>query len=321
MRQAGRYLPEYRAIRAKAGGFLDLCFTPDLATEVTLQPIRRFPLDAAILFSDILVVPHALGQKVWFAEGEGPKLEAIPDRAGLSRLSEKLDLEVLAPVYETVSLVKAALPQHVALLGFCGAPWTIATYMIGGGGSPDQAAARLFAYRDPEGFESLVRLIVEASVDHLLAQLEAGADAVQIFDSWAGVLPTDEFARWCTAPIAAIVAGIRARKPGARIIAFPRGAGTKLAGFAATVPANGIGLDTAEDRRAAMAIVPTGTALQGNIDPLALVAGGAVLDRAVDAVLEDFSGRPAIVNLGHGVRQETPPEHVERLVLRVRGER
>jgi uroporphyrinogen decarboxylase len=321
MRQAGRYLPEYRAVRAEAGGFLDLCFSPDLAAEVTLQPIRRFALDAAILFSDILVVPHALGQSVRFLEGEGPVLDAIPDRAALSRLAGRLDLEKLDPVYRTVGLVKASLPAEVALLGFCGAPWTVATYMVGGSGSPDQAAARLFAYRDPEGFGALIRLLVEASVDHLVAQLEAGADAVQIFDSWAGVLPPEEFARWCTAPIAAIVAGVRARKPGARIIAFPRAAGTKLGDFVKAVPANGIGLDTAEDRRAAIGIVSPSIALQGNIDPLALVIGGAALDRAVDAVLGDFSGRAAIVNLGHGVRQETPPEHVERLVRRVRGER
>jgi uroporphyrinogen decarboxylase len=318
MRQAGRYLPEYRAVRAKAGSFLDLCFSVELATEVTLQPIRRFPLDAAIIFSDILVVPHALGQEVRFLEGEGPVLDPIPDREGLSRLASAFDRERLAPVYATVSAVRSSLPPEVALLGFCGAPWTVATYMVGGRGSPDQAAARLFAYRDPEGFSALISRLVEASVEHLAAQLEAGADAVQIFDSWAGTLPPAEFERWCIEPVHAIVAGLRMRHPGARIIGFPRGAGSKLGAFAGKVPVDAIGLDTSEDRRQAATAVPSSVALQGNIDPLALVAGGDMLDRAVDAVLEDFRGRPAIVNLGHGVRPETPPEHVERLVMRVR---
>ena len=319
MRQAGRYLPEYRELRAKAGGFLDLCYTPELATEVTLQPIRRYDLDAAILFSDILVVPHALGQQVRFVEGEGPRLDPLASRAEFGRLKSAIDLQALAPVYETVSRVRAELAPTKALIGFCGAPYTVATYMVAGRGGDEQAPARLLAYREPEVFAELIDLLVEASVAHLVAQLRAGADVVQIFDSWSGDLPTAEFARWSTAPIAAICEKVRAKVPGAKIIAFARGAGSKLADFAGVVPADGFGVATSEDLRAARSAVYASRALQGAVDPIALVAGGEALDRAVDAVMAALGGYPMILNLGHGVRQETPPEHVARLVKRARG--
>ena len=229
MRQAGRYLPEYRAIRQKAGSFLDLCFDPKLAAELTLQPIRRFGFDVAILFSDILVVPHALGQSVRFTEGEGPRLDALADPSALRRLRPAIDHARLASVYEAIALVKRDLPPAVALLGFCGGPWTVATYMIAGCGTPDQGPARLFAYRHPEAFAMLIDLLVEASASYLVRQFEAGVDAVQIFDTWAGVLPAGEFRKWCIEPSARIVAAVRKQIPGARIIGFPRGAGTELA--------------------------------------------------------------------------------------------
>lgn len=318
MRQAGRYLPEYRELRAKAGGFLDLCYAPDLATAVTLQPIRRFDLDAAILFSDILVVPHALGQDVRFVEGEGPRLDPIASRSEFGRLRDAIDLEMLAPVYETVSRVRAELPRSKALIGFCGAPYTVATYMVAGRGGDEQAPARLLAYRDPDAFAELIDRLVEASAAHLVTQLRAGADVVQIFDSWSGDLPPAEFARWSTAPIAALCERVRAEVPRAKIIAFARGAGAKLADFAGAVPADGFGVATSEDLRAARSAVYAARALQGAVDPIALVAGGDPLDRAVDAVLEALGGYPMIMNLGHGVRQETPPEHVAQLVARVR---
>lgn len=321
MRQAGRYLPEYRELRARAGGFLDLCYSPEWATEVTLQPIRRFDLDAAILFSDILVVPHALGQDVRFVEGEGPRLDPIASRPEFGRLRAAIDLGMLAPVYETVTRVRGALDPSKALIGFCGAPYTVATYMVAGRGGDEQAPARLLAYREPDVFEELISRLVDASAAHLVAQLRAGADAVQIFDSWAGDLPPAEFARWSTGPIKALCEKVRAEVPGAKIIAFARGAGSKLADFAGAVPADGFGLATSEDLRAARAAVYASKALQGAVDPIALVAGGEALDRAVDAVLDALGGFPMILNLGHGVRQETPPDHVARLVERARRRR
>lgn len=321
MRQAGRYLPEYREVRAKAGGFLDLCYSPELAAEVTLQPIRRFDLDAAILFSDILVVPHALGQDVRFVEGEGPQLDPMTAAADLGRLKDAIDLDMLAPVYETVSRVRAELAPDKALIGFCGAPYTVATYMVGGRGGEEQAPARLMAYREPETFAALIDRLVDASAAHLVAQLKAGADAVQVFDSWSGDLPAREFARWSTAPIRAVCDKVRAEVPGAKIIAFARGAGSKLADFAGAVPADGFGLSACEDLYAARSAVYASRALQGAVDPIALLAGGEALDRAVDDVLEALGGFPMILNLGHGVRKETPPEHVARLVSRARGMR
>ena len=319
MRQAGRYLPEYQAIRKKAGDFLTLCFTPELAAEVTLQPVRRFGFDAAILFSDILVIPHALGQAVWFATGEGPRLEPISNRQGLSRLQPELDQTVVAPVYEAIKLVKAELPANVALLGFCGAPWTVASYMIAGRGTPGQEPARLFAYEDPEAFAALVDKLVEASTGYLVRQLQAGVDAVQIFDTWAGILPAGEFQRWCVEPTQRIVAKVRAQVPGAKVIGFPRGVGAGLLRYIEDVPVDAVGLDWAVDPQFVRDEIQRRVPVQGNLDPLVLVAGGTALDRAVDRIVETFSERPFIFNLGHGILPQTPIAHVERMLARVRG--
>jgi uroporphyrinogen decarboxylase len=319
MRQAGRYLPEYRALRAKAGDFLNLIFTPEHAVEVTLQPVRRFGFDAAILFSDILVIPHALGQSVRFAAGEGPRLEPLADGEAVKRLAGEVDQKVLAPVYETVRLVRAKLDAGTALLGFCGAPWTVASYMIAGQGTPDQAPARLFAYREPAAFAALIEILVEASAAYLVRQLQAGADAVQIFDTWAGVLPPEEFARWCIEPTRRIVDKVRAQVAGAKVIGFPRGAGTQLARYVEEIPLNAVGLDWTVDREFVRERVQSRVAVQGNLDPLVLVAGGAGLDRGVDAVLDAFAGGPFIFNLGHGIVPETPIAHVETMLRRIRG--
>jgi uroporphyrinogen decarboxylase len=319
MRQAGRYLPEYRDLRAKAGSFLDLCFNPELAADVTLQPVHRFGFDAAILFSDILVIPFALGQKLTFEAGEGPRLlPATADATMLNKLAGTADLHVLAPVFETITRVRAKLPPGVALLGFCGAPWTVATYMVAGCGTTDQAPARLFAYRDPDGFGKLIDRLTDASIDYLAEQLRAGVDAVQLFDTWAGVLGPAEFDRWCVRPAAKIVAGLRERIPGARIIGFPRGAGTSLVGYVENVPVDAVGLDWMIDRTFARAQIQARRPVQGNLDPLALLAGGAALDREIDAVLASFSGKPFIFNLGHGILPDTPVAHVERMIARVR---
>jgi uroporphyrinogen decarboxylase len=321
MRQAGRYLPEYRAIREKVPSFLDLCFTPSLAAEITLQPIRRFGFDAAILFSDILVIPHALGQTVTFEAGEGPRLTPAIDATTLRTLADAIDQDRLAPVYETIALVRAALPDAVTLLGFCGAPWTVASYMVGGRGGDDQVAARLLAYRDPVTFGALIDRLVAASIDYLVGQFRAGVDAVQIFDTWAGVLGPRELARWCIDPARRIVDGVRARVPGAIIIGFPRGIGSQLGAYAAGVPVDAVGLDWMIDPKAANQAVPRGRAVQGNLDPIALLAGGAALDTAVDDVLAAFAGRPHVFNLGHGILPPTPIAHVERMLARVRGAR
>ena len=321
MRQAGRYLPEYRAVREKAGDFLKLCFTPELAAEVTLQPVRRFGFDAAILFSDILVIPYALGQAVRYSVGEGPQLDAIKDRGALARLRTEVDQGTLAPVYETVQLVRQSLAAPVALLGFCGAPWTVASYMIAGQGTPDQAPARLFAYEDPDGFAALIDILVDASAGYLIRQLQAGAEAVQIFDTWAGVLPAHEFQRWCIEPTQRIVAKVRAVVPGAKIIGFPRGVGAGLLRYVEQVPVDAVGLDWMVDLSFARDQIQWRMPVQGNLDPLVLVAGGIALDRAVDAVLEAFGGKPFIFNLGHGILPQTPIAHVERMLARVRGAR
>jgi uroporphyrinogen decarboxylase len=318
MRQAGRYLPEYRAVRGKAGGFLDLCFDPKIAAELTLQPIRRFGFDAAILFSDILVVPHALGQSVRFAEGEGPRLDALADPSALKRLRPAIDHAMLAPVYEAIALVKRDLPPAIALLGFCGAPWTVATYMIAGCGTADQAPARSFAYRYPEAFATLIDVLVEASAAYLIRQFEAGVDAVQIFDTWAGVLPAGEFRQWCIEPSARIVASVRKRISGARIIGFPRGAGTELPRYLETVAVDAVGLDWMVELGFAREQVQARRPVQGNLDPLALLTGGAPLDRSIDAILQALAGGPFIFNLGHGILPGTPIAHVERLIARVR---
>lgn len=318
MRQAGRYLPEYRAIRGRAENFLDLCLNPQLAAEITLQPIRRFGFDAAILFSDILVVPYALGQQVTFENGEGPRLDALDTPAALARLKSGPDLARLGPVYEAIALVRQQLPPAVALLGFCGAPWTLATYMIAGRGSVDQLPARLFAYNHPEAFAELIDVLVEASANYLIRQFEAGVDAVQIFDTWAGVLPDDEFRAWCIEPVARIIAAVRKRIDGAKIIGFPRGAGTRLPHYLAAVAVDAVGLDWMIALGFARDQIQPSRPVQGNLDPVALRAGGAALDRAVDAILAALANGPFIFNLGHGVLPDTPIAHVERLVARVR---
>ena len=319
MRQAGRYLPEYWTLRQRVGSFLELCFTPRLAAEVTLQPIRRFHFDAAIIFSDILVIPHALGQRVSYEIGRSPQLDPISDAAGLAALANEVDQNILAPVYETVREVKAALPPDVALLGFCGAPWTVATYMIAGRGTPDQAPARLFAYRDPQAFKQLIDILVEGSIEYLARQVLAGADAVQIFDTWAGVLSPDEFRRWSIDPTKRIVSGLRARIPDAKIIGFPRGVGASLVPYVAQTGVDAVGLDWMIDGTFARDEVQGRVPVQGNLDPLALMAGGPALDAAVDTVLDTFGAGPLIFNLGHGVLPQTPLAHVERMIARVRG--
>jgi uroporphyrinogen decarboxylase len=318
MRQAGRYLPEYMAVRKNVGGVLDLCFTPKLAAEVTLQPIRRFGFDAAILFSDILVVPHALGRSVRFEAGEGPRLDPLDDPAAVTALRGAIDDVVLAPIYETIRLVKAELPSGVTFLGFCGGPWTVATYMVAGHGTPDQAPARLFAYRHPEAFARLIDILVQASSEYLIRQLKAGVDAVQIFDTWAGILPPDEFQRWCIAPTERIVADVRRAVPGAKIIGFPRGAGSNLKRYVEDIEIDAVGLDWMVDLDFARDEIQRWRAVQGNLDPLALRAGGAALDRSVDAILTALGAGPFIFNLGHGILPDTPVAHVERMLERVR---
>jgi len=319
MRQAGRYLPEYREIRAKASSFLDFCYTPKLAAEATLQPITRFGFSAAILFSDILVVPDALGQKVSFESGEGPRLDPLVTEQDIAKLSG-INLQKLEPVFETIDRVKSALPEETALIGFCGAPWTVASYMVAGKGTPDQGPARLFAYRQQGLFQKLIDLLVSASIDYLAAQIKAGVEAIQIFDSWAGVLPPHEFELWCLKPVKAIIEGVRAQYPEIRIIAFPRGAGSHLPAFATICGADAIGLDTPVDPKWAAKEIDQKIVLQGNLDPLALVAGGKALESSTRNILEAFAGRPHIFNLGHGILPETPLEHVEHLLKILRSE-
>lgn len=319
MRQAGRYLPEYREVRAKAGGFLDLCFNPELAAEVTLQPIRRFGFDAAIIFSDILVIPYALGRSVRFEIGEGPRLEPLDDPAKVATLAAQADFGKLKPVFEALKIVRGALDSEIALIGFCGAPWTVATYMVAGHGTPDQAPARMMAYRHPGAFAKIIDVLVESSIAYLLAQLEAGANALQIFDTWAGVLPPAEFARWSTRPTRRIVEGVRAKVPDAKIIGFPRGAGAQLPGYVEETGVNAVSIDWTAEPAFIRERVQSRVAVQGNLDPLALITGGAALDRAVDDVLANFAQGRFIFNLGHGIQPETPIAHVEQMLKRVRG--
>ncbi len=316
MRQAGRYLPEYRELRATKGGFLELCYDPASAAEVTLQPIRRFGFDGSILFSDILVIPHAMGQRLWFEEGEGPRLApTLMDSTleSLEAVPQRLD-----PIYETVSRVAAELPAETTFLGFAGSPWTIATYMVAGQGSKDQAAARSMAYRDPAAFEMLIKAITSMTVDYLCKQIEAGVDAVQLFDSWAGSLSPAQFERWVIAPNAAIVAGVKARHPETPIIGFPKGAGGKIAAYAKDTGVDAIGLDETVDPTWANGILPPELPVQGNLDPLALLAGGEALTSAVSRILAAFPERPHIFNLGHGILPPTPIAHVESLIQKVR---
>ena len=316
MRQAGRYLPEYRALRAEKGGFLALATDPEAAAEVTLQPIRRFGFDGAILFSDILMVPWAMGQELTFGAGEGPRLSP-PLLDGmfdaLMPMRERLD-----PIYATVRRVAAALPETTTLLGFAGSPWTVATYMVAGAGSKDQADTRELAYRDPAAFGRLLDAIVDLTVDYLAGQSSAGVEAVQLFDSWAGSLSPEQFERWVIAPNAAIVSRLRERCPGLPIIGFPKGAGGKLPAYVAGVRPDAVGLDETVDPAWADAVLPPGMPVQGNLDPLALLAGGAALERGIDRVLAAFPERPHVFNLGHGIGQFTPIEHVEALLARVR---
>jgi uroporphyrinogen decarboxylase len=318
MRQAGRYLPEYREVRSKVVSFLDLCRTPELAAEVTLQPLRRFDLDAAIVFSDILMVPYALGQPVEFVEGEGPKLEPITDSGGMERLNLANVARALAPIYETVERVKGALAKDIPLIGFCGAPWTVATYMVEGQGGKDQAAARLMAYQDRATFQHLIEVLVEASTEYLVAQVKAGADVVQIFDSWAGSLSEDEFIRWCIDPTKRLVEQVKTKLgPEIPIIGFPRGAGVLAERYARETSVDAIGCDTSMPigwMRRLQERLP----VQGNLDPLLLVAGGDELDARVDATLETLGSKPFVFNLGHGIRPETPIANVERLVSLVK---
>src|SRR5947199_1537706 len=319
MREAGRYLAEYREVRAKAGGFLDLCFTPEFAAEVTLQPIRRFNFDAAIIFSDILVVPYALGRSVRFEVGEGPRLDPLDTPDKVATLSRAADFAKLEPVYEALRRVRRELDPAIALIGFCGAPWTVATYMVAGQGTPDQAPARMMAYRHPDAFADIIDVLVENSIQYLLGQLAAGADALQLFDTWAGVLPPREFQRWSVEPTRRIVKGVRAQVPDAKIIGFPRGAGALLPGYVETTGVDAVSIDWAAEPSLIRERVQTRVAVQGNLDPLALIAGGAALDRGIDEVLEDYAKGRLIFNLGHGIQPETPIAHVEQMVRRVRG--
>ena len=319
MRQAGRYLPEYRAVREKAGGFLNLCFNPELAAEVTIQPVRRFGFDAAILFSDILVVPLALGRRVWFEEGEGPRLDPLADMRTVMALRAEIDEKVLAPVYETVRRVKAALSPQTTLIGFCGAPWTVATYMVAGRGTPDQAPAKELAALAPDAFQHLIDCLTDAAADYLARQLDAGADVVQIFDTWAGSLQAADFERWCVQPTKRLVAKLRALRPGTKVIGFPRGAGQNIPRYVAETGVNAVSLGNEIDRAYARDAIQSLVPVQGNVDPQALLAGGDALDREVDAVLQAFGGGPFIFNLGHGILPPTPIAHVERMLRRVRG--
>jgi uroporphyrinogen decarboxylase len=318
MRQAGRYLPEYRELRAKAGSFLDLCFTPEYAAEVTLQPIRRFGFDAAIIFSDILVIPYALGRSVRFEAGEGPRLDPLDTPEKVATLAASADFGKLRPVYDALHQVRNKLANNVTLIGFCGAPWTVATYMVAGQGTPDQAPARMMAYRHPEAFSRIIDTLVENSIEHLARQLKAGADCVQIFDTWAGVLPPREFLRWSIAPTARIVEGVRAKVPDAKIIGFPRGAGALLPAYIGATKVDAVSIDWAAEPSLIRERVQNKVAIQGNLDPLALIAGGAALDRAIDDVLANYAQGRLIFNLGHGIQPETPIAHVEQMIQRVR---
>jgi len=319
MRQAGRYLPEYRAVREKAGGFLDLCFNPEFAADVTLQPVRRFGFDAAILFSDILVIPLALGRKLWFVEGEGPRLEPLADAKTAMSLRREADQTLLSPIYETVRRVKSELGSKTALIGFCGAPWTVATYMIAGQGTPDQAPAKKLAAQAPEAFQHVIDCLVDASVEYLARQLEAGAEVVQIFDTWAGSLPPQDFERWCVQPTKRLITRLRAKRPGTKVIGFPRGAGKNIPRYVVETGVDAVSLESDIDRKFAREQIQSRVPVQGNVDPLILRQGGAALDREVDAVLAAFSASPHIFNLGHGILPDTPIAHVERMLKRVRG--
>lgn len=323
MRQAGRYLPEYRELRAKKGGFLELVYDSAAAAEITLQPLHRFGtgpdgLQAAILFSDILIVPYAMGQRLWFEAGEGPHLAPVLDGNDLSALTA--DWTRYEPIYETVRQVRAQLAPETTFLGFAGSPWTIATYMVAGQGSRDHAAARRMAYTDPGRFSAIIDAIVEATVPYLIGQIDAGVEAVQLFDSWAGSLSPRQFEQWVIAPNRSIVERLHAERPGIPVIGFPKGAGAKLVDYAAGTGVDALGLDETIDPRWADAVLPPNLPVQGNLDPLALLAGGDALDESIDAIVAAFPTRPHIFNLGHGILPETPIAHVERMLRRLGGQ-
>ena len=320
MRQAGRYLPEYRKVRAEAGGFVELCLSPELAAEVTLQPVRRFGLDAAIIFSDILIVPYALGVKLWFEEGEGPRLEPVDGRQRSATMVDVLNHGITGRVYEAIAKVRATLPANVALIGFAGAPWTVATYLVAGRGTENQAPAKDLMCGDEELFGAIIDRLADATAQHLIGQIDAGADVVQIFDTWAGSLDAADYERWCVTPTVKIVEAVRSAKPAAKVIVFPKG--VRLRGIARLVEACGadaVSLDQSVDRKPARACLAGTCALQGNLAPETLVAGGAALDREIDQVIEDFRGARHIFNLGHGILKQTPIAHVEQMIARVRG--
>ncbi|MDE0362655.1 MAG: uroporphyrinogen decarboxylase [Rhodospirillaceae bacterium] len=319
MRQAGRYLPEYRALRQRADSFLDFCYTPELAIEATLQPIRRFDLDAAIVFSDILTIPDALGQAVRFEEGIGPRLDPISTMDEVERLEEAGLAARLEPVYETIEGVREGLPDGVATIGFAGAPWTIATYMIEGGTSRAHERVRRLAYDAPDLLERLIGVLTSAVTRHLIAQVRAGAEAVQIFDSWAGALPATHRERYSLRPIAEIASAVRAACPDVPIIAFPRGVGTAYADYAAVPEVSGVSIDQGVGAGWAARALQGSAAVQGNLDPLALAAGGRAMEEGIDGILSALGGGPFVFNLGHGVVPETPPEHVAALIARVKG--
>jgi uroporphyrinogen decarboxylase len=316
MRQAGRYLPEYRALRADKGGFLNLVYDSEAAAEITLQPIRRFGFDGAILFSDILIVPYAMGQNLEFLAGEGPRMSPRLLDAALESLHAVP--ERLSPIYDTVARVKAGLGAGRTLLGFAGSPWTVATYMVAGEGSRDQHDTRAMAYRDPAAFQAIIDAIVAVTTGYLIGQIAAGAEAVQLFDSWAGSLAPAEFERWVIAPNAAIIAAVKQRYPHVPVIGFPKGAGEKLPAYARETGADAVGLDETIDPLWAAKALPQGMPVQGNLDPLLLLAGGAELDRQALRILDAFADRPHVFNLGHGIGQFTPVEHVEQLLGVVR---
>lgn len=315
MRQAGRYLPEYRATRAQAGDFLSLCYNPELAAEVTLQPIRRFGFDAAILFADILLVPQALGADLWFVTGEGPRLSTITDAAGLRALKGKDDIhDTLAPVYETVRILSRELPRETTLIGFAGAPWTVATYMVAGRGTKDQGPAHTFKDADRAAFSALIDLISDATIEYLSRQIEAGAEVVKLFDSWAGSLKGRDFDDFALAPAKRIIAELKARHPGIPVIAFPREAGERYIGFGRATGADCVALDNSVDAEWAAKYVQVDGCVQGNMDPRHMVTGGEALDAEVRRIRAAFAGGPHIFNLGHGITPDANPDNVARMI-------
>ena len=317
MRQAGRYLPEYREVRAGVPGFLELCYTPELAAEVTLQPLRRYDLDAAIVFADILLVPDAMGAELKFEDGEGPVITPIRSGADIASLTPESVNDRVAPVFETLRILAKELPEDIALIGFAGAPWTVATYMVEGRGGTDFSNTLGWAYRAPGEFATLVGILVDATADYLVGQIDAGAEAVQLFDSWAGALPEPLFRRWCIEPNAEIVAKINAARPGVPVIGFPNGAGAGYLDFVRDTGVNGVSLDQSVPVGWASGHLDSECTIQGNLDPQALVAGGEVLTTEVRRIVSGFSARPHIFNLGHGIPKYTPPEHITQMIDQV----